>query len=159
MPKHSIFKDKSFLSRHIFLPLYWQSLPPVLICIDSKEHSHHYFTQRPSYFDSWHEISAFLPYRSGIANFEHVLWGSFCLNYPDLLFSRQFIEDTAISQFWSISKVFLILFKSSTNSDVLLVVFGLSGGIPRLKGTERALYFSVNMKLKTEFIFFGGVHT
>ena len=47
---------------------------------------------------------------------------------------------------------------SCTNSDVLLVVFGLSGGIPWLKGTDRALCFFVNMKLKIEFIFFCGVH-
>ena len=113
--KHSISKDKSFLSRHIFLPLYWQSLPSILICIDSKEHSHHYFTQRPSYFDIWREISVFLPYSSWetivwgrIANFEQVLWGSF-FNCPDPLFSRQFTEDTPISQFWSISEVSLIL--------------------------------------------------
>ena len=162
MPKHSISKDKSFRSRRIFLPLYWQSLPPVLTCIDSKEHSHYYITQRPLYFDIWREISVFPPYRSQktivIANFEQVLWGSFCLNYPDLLFSWQFIEDTPVSQFWSISKFFLDTVKSSTNSDVLLVVFGLSGGIPRFKGTDKALYFSVSMKLNIEFIFFCGVH-
>ena len=39
-----------------------------------------------------------------------------------------------------------------------LVDFGLSGGIPWLKGTDRALHFSVNMKLKIEFIFFCDVH-
>ena len=81
------------------------------------------------------------------------------MNYPDLSFSRQFIEDTPISQFWSISEVFPNTVKPSTNSDVLLVVFRLSGGIPWLKGTDGALYFSVNMKLKIEFIFFCGVHT
>ena len=64
MPKHSISKDESLLRRHIFLPLYWQSLPPVLTCIDSKEHFHYYFTQIPSYFDILHEISVFSPYRS-----------------------------------------------------------------------------------------------
>ena len=81
--------------------------------------------------------------------------GQFCLKYPNLLFSRQFIEDTPISQFWSISKAFPHTVKSSTNSDVLLVVSGLSSGILWFKGTDRgALYFSVNMKLKIEFIFF-----
>ena len=58
------------------------------------------------------------------------------------------ITDFSISQFWSISKAFHDTVKSSTNSDVLLVVFGLSGGIPWLKGTDRALYFSVSTKLK-----------
>ena len=62
------------------------------------------------------------------------------------------IADLSISQLWSVSD------KSSTNSDVLLAVFGLSGGITFLKGTDRALYFSVSMKLKIEFIFFCGVH-
>ena len=32
-----------------------------------------------------------------------------CLNYPDLLFFTQFLEDTPISQFWSIYKPSLIL--------------------------------------------------
>ena len=50
----------SFLSCHIFLSLYWQSLPPIVISIHSKEHSHHYFTQRPLYFDIWREISVFV---------------------------------------------------------------------------------------------------
>ena len=61
-------------------------------------------------------------------------------------------------QFWSIPKAFADIHKSSTNSDVLLVVLGLSGGVPWLKGTDRTLYFSVNMKLKIEFIFFRSVH-
>ena len=94
-----------------------------------------------------------------IANFEQVLWSSFCLNYPDLLFSRQFIEDTRISQFWFISKAFPNTVESSDKSEVLIVVFRLRSGIPWLKGTDRALYFSGNMKLKIEFIFFSGVHT
>ena len=61
-------------------------------------------------------------------------------------------------QFWSIPKAFADTYKSSTNSDVLLVVFRLSGGVPCVKGTDRVLYFSVSMKLKIEFIFFHGVH-
>ena len=85
--------------------------------------------------------------------------GQFCLHYPDLLFSGQLIEDTPISHYWSISKASHSTVKSFTNSDVLLVVFGLSSRIPLLKGTDRALYFSVNMKLKIEFIFFCDVHT
>ena len=63
------------------------------------------------------------------------------------MFSRQFIDDTLISHFWSISKAFRNTVKCSTNSDVLLV------------GTDRALYFSVNMTLKMEYIFFCSVHT
>ena len=48
----------SFLGCHIYL--YWQSLPPIVLSIHSKEHSHHYFTRRPLYFDIWREISVFL---------------------------------------------------------------------------------------------------
>ena len=59
----------------------------------------------------------------------------------------------SISQLWFIPEAFPDTNKSSTNSDVLLVVFGLSGGVPWIKGTDRALYFSVNMKLKIEFSF------
>ena len=66
--------------------------------------------------------------------------------------------DLSISQFWSIPKAFPDTDKPHTNSDVLLVVFGLNGGIPWLKGTDKALYYSVNMKFKIEFIFFCGVH-
>ena len=69
------------------------------------------------------------------------------------------MEDTPISQFGSISKVFPDTVKSFTNSDVLLVAFGLSSGIPWLEGTDRALYFTVNMKLKIEFTFFCDVCT
>ena len=50
----------SFLSCHIFLSLYWQSLPSIVLSIHSKEHSHHYFTRKPIYFDIWREISIFL---------------------------------------------------------------------------------------------------
>ena len=58
----------------------------------------------------------------------------------------------------SIPKAFPDTDKFSINSDALLVVFELSGEIPWLKGTYRAMYFSVNTKLKIEFIFFCGVH-
>ena len=84
-----------FLSSHIFLPIYWQSLPSIF-SIDFNEHFHHYFTPRPSIFYTWREISVFPPCNSWktivlerTANFEQVLWVSFCLNYSDLLFWRQ----------------------------------------------------------------------
>ena len=48
----------SFLSSHISLNR--QSLPPIVLSVHSKEHSHHYFTRRPSYFDIGREISVFL---------------------------------------------------------------------------------------------------
>ena len=94
MPKHSVFSiDTSFLRSHILLPLYWHSLPPILL-----------LTPR-STFDTWLEISVFPPYSSWktvvwerIANFEQVSWNSFCLNYPDLLLSKQFTEDTPIDK-------------------------------------------------------------
>ena len=49
----------SVFSCHIFLSLYWQSLPPIFF-YSLQEHSHHYFTRRPLYFDIWCEISVLL---------------------------------------------------------------------------------------------------
>ena len=79
----------SFLSCHI--SLYWQSLPPIILSIHSKEHSHRYFTRRPLYFDIWREISVFLLavlrkrlFGNRLPTLRKFLWGRFCLNYPDL---------------------------------------------------------------------------
>ena len=82
--------------------------------------------------------------------------GQLCLNYLNLLLSRQFIEDTSISQFWSISEAL----NPPPIATVCWLFSGLAAGYRGLKElTDRALYFSVNMKLKIEFIFFCGAHT
>ena len=132
--------------------------------VDSNEHSHHYFTPLPSHLDTWREISVFHLYSSWktmywerIANFEQHLQDSICLNYPDLLFSEHFIEDTSISQFWSISEAFPDTIKILHYQLRLVGNFGLHGWIPWLKRTGGALCSSANSKLKIEFIFFCGV--
>ena len=143
----------SFLCFHIFLiflPLYWHSLYPFLLLTPKST-----FT-----IISLQDLRILIPgvkshFFLHTGNFEQILWRSFCLNYTDPSFFKQFIEDTSVSQFWPISDAV----KSSTKSDVLLVDFGINDGIPWLKWTDRTLYFSVNVKLRIEFIFFFGVHT
>ena len=107
-----ISTDTSFICLLIFLSLYWESLPSVLL-LTPRSIPTIIYTFIASHFDIRGEISVFRPYSSWktiawerVANFEQHLWDSFCLNFLDFLFSKQMIEDTTISQFWFDSKAF-----------------------------------------------------
>ena len=125
----------SFLSCHIFLCLYWQSLPPIVLSIHSKE-----LTPTIISLENLNILISDVKSQFSFLQFsendclgkdcqiEQVLWGSFCLNYPDLLFFRQFIENTPISQFWSIYKPSLLLLNPSPTVAFSWYFFNLAVG-------------------------------
>ena len=91
-----ISMDTSFLRPHIFLPLYWQSLPPILLFTPGS-------TPTIISLQDIHILVPGVKFRfflqkivlERIANFKQVLWDSFVRH---LLLWKQFIEDTPIDK-------------------------------------------------------------